>query len=74
MVGLQLEGPAALGAAVRFLHAARAAVDEEALPATFDMHLVLTGSDHDGSRTLRDQSEIDDKLVRGLSPASFGMI
>jgi cellulose biosynthesis protein BcsQ len=55
--------PAAFGGALRYLNALAAAQAKGALPSTFEVQLVLTGSDYDGSRTLLDEDALDRKLA-----------
>jgi len=55
----------ALGGVLRYLNAIAAAKHNGALPATFDAHVVLTGRDEDGTRTLLTEHDIDRKL-RGI--------
>jgi MinD-like ATPase involved in chromosome partitioning or flagellar assembly len=66
---------ASFGSLLRYLNVIEAAVDRVRLPSTFDVHVVLTGSDHDGSRTVFDD-ELDDKLeglpVIGWVPQLWG--
>lgn len=67
--------PAAFGSLLRYLHVIEAGVERGTLPATFDVHVVLTGSDHDGSRTA-DQDDIERRLeglpVIGSVPQLWG--
>jgi cellulose biosynthesis protein BcsQ len=55
--------PAAFGGALRYLNALAAAQAKGTLPSTFEVQLVLTGSDYDGSRTLLDEDALDRKLA-----------
>ena len=55
----------ALGGVLRYLNAIAAAKNNGALPETFDAHVVLTGRDEDGSRSLLGEHDIDRKL-RGI--------
>jgi MinD-like ATPase involved in chromosome partitioning or flagellar assembly len=55
----------ALGGVLRYLNAIAAAKNSGALPPTFDAHVVLTGRDEDGTRTLLTERDIDRKL-RGI--------
>ncbi len=55
----------AFGGALRYLNALGAARSSRALPETFDAHLVLTGSEEDGSRSLLTQRALDRNL-RGV--------
>lgn len=54
-----------LGGVLRYLNAIAAAKNNGALPPTFDAHVVLTGRDEDGTRTLLTERDIDRKL-RGI--------
>jgi MinD-like ATPase involved in chromosome partitioning or flagellar assembly len=54
-----------LGGVLRYLNAIAAAKNSGALPATFDAHVVLTGRDEDGTRSLLTERDIDRKL-RGI--------
>ena len=66
---------AALGGALRYLNALAAAVDAGALPSTFETYLVLTGSEHDGSRTLSDdalEARLPDLPVLARVPQLWG--
>jgi Mrp family chromosome partitioning ATPase len=62
----------ALGGALRYLNALAAAVDNP----TFETYLVLTGSDHDKSRTLHDgddlERELEDLPILGRVPQMWG--
>lgn len=53
---------AACGSAIRYLNAVIVAIDKGNLPGRYDANIVLTGSDHDGSRTLLDEDDIESKL------------
>ncbi len=55
----------ALGGVLRYLNAIAAAKNAGALPASFDAHVVLTGRDDDGTRSLLGERDIDRKL-RGI--------
>ena len=55
----------ALGGVLRYLNAIAAAKNSGALPSTFDAHVVLTGRDEDGTRSLLAERDIDRKL-RGI--------
>jgi len=55
----------AFGGALRYLNAVGAARSAGTLPDSFDTHLVLTGSDEDGSRSLLTQRALDRNL-RGV--------
>jgi len=55
----------ALGGVLRYLNAIAAAKNSGALPSTFDAHVVLTGRDEDGTRSLLSERDIDRKL-RGI--------
>ena len=55
----------ALGGVLRYLNAIAAAKNSGALPSTFDAHVVLTGRDEDGTRSLLGERDIDRKL-RGI--------
>ena len=50
---------------LRYLNAIAAAKNNGALPSTFDAHVVLTGRDEDGTRSLLTERDIDRKL-RGI--------
>jgi MinD-like ATPase involved in chromosome partitioning or flagellar assembly len=67
--------PAAFGSLLRYLNVLEAAVERGALPSNFDVHIVLTGSDHDGSRTLT-EADIERRLeglpVAGSVPQLWG--
>jgi len=54
-----------LGGVLRYLNAITAAKNNGALPSTFDAHVVLTGRDEDGTRSLLTERDIDRKL-RGI--------
>ena len=54
-----------LGGVLRYLNAIAAAKNSGALPSTFDAHVVLTGRDEDGTRSLLTERDIDRKL-RGI--------
>jgi MinD-like ATPase involved in chromosome partitioning or flagellar assembly len=54
-----------LGGVLRYLNAIAAAKNNGALPSTFDAHVVLTGRDEDGTRSLLTERDIDRKL-RGI--------
>ena len=54
-----------LGGVLRYLNAIAAAKNNGALPSTFDAHVVLTGRDEDGTRSLLSERDIDRKL-RGI--------
>lgn len=56
---------AALGGVLRYLNAIAAAKNNGALPTTFEAHVVLTGRDDDGTRTLLGEQDIERKL-RGI--------
>jgi len=56
---------AGLGGVLRYLNAIAAAKNSGALPSTFDAHVVLTGRDEDGTRSLLSERDIDRKL-RGI--------
>jgi MinD-like ATPase involved in chromosome partitioning or flagellar assembly len=58
--------PSAIGGALRYLNTLAVARNRNALPSSFSIHLALTGSDHDGTRTLYDEAQLDRKL-HGLS-------
>jgi MinD-like ATPase involved in chromosome partitioning or flagellar assembly len=53
---------AACGGAIRYLNALIVAIDLGKMPGRYDANIVLTGSDHDGSRTLFDEEDIETKL------------
>jgi len=55
----------AFGGALRYLNALGAARSGGALPSSFDTHVVLTGSEDDGSRSLLTQRALDRNL-RGV--------
>ncbi len=55
----------ALGGVLRYLNAIAAAKNNGALPTAFDAHVVLTGRDEDGTRSLLTERDIDRKL-RGI--------
>jgi len=55
----------ALGGVLRYLNAIAGAKNNGALPSTFDAHVVLTGRDEDGTRSLLSERDIDRKL-RGI--------
>ena len=55
----------ALGGVLRYLNAIAAAKNNGALAPTFDAHVVLTGRDDDGTRSLLGERDIDRKL-RGI--------
>jgi MinD-like ATPase involved in chromosome partitioning or flagellar assembly len=52
----------ALGSVLRYLNAIAAAKNNGALPSTFDAHVVLTGRDDDGTRSLLTERDIERKL------------
>jgi len=54
-----------LGGVLRYLNAIAAAKNNGALPPTFDAHVVLTGRDEDGTRSLLTEADIERKL-RGI--------
>jgi MinD-like ATPase involved in chromosome partitioning or flagellar assembly len=54
-----------LGGLLRYLNAIAGAKNNGALPPTFDAHVVLTGRDEDGTRTLLTEADIERKL-RGI--------
>lgn len=54
-----------LGGVLRYLNAIAAAKNNGALSPTFDAHVVLTGRDEDGTRSLLTESDIERKL-RGI--------
>ena len=53
---------AALGSALRYMNALAAARNSGVLASGFETHIVLTGSEEDGSRTLLTERELDRKL------------
>ena len=53
---------AALGSALRYMNALAAARNSGALSSDFETHIVLTGSEEDGSRALLTERELDRKL------------
>lgn len=53
---------AALGSALRYMNALAAARNRGALSSGFETHIVLTGSEEDGSRALLTERELDRKL------------
>jgi MinD-like ATPase involved in chromosome partitioning or flagellar assembly len=53
---------AALGSALRYMNALAAGRNSGALSSQFDTHIVLTGSEEDGSRALLTERELDRKL------------
>ena len=55
----------ALGGVLRYLNAIAAAKNNGALAETFDAHVVLTGRDEDGTRSLLGEHDIERKL-RGI--------
>ena len=55
----------ALGGLLRYLNAIATAKNNGALPPTFDAHVVLTGRDEDGTRSLLTEAGIERKL-RGI--------
>jgi MinD-like ATPase involved in chromosome partitioning or flagellar assembly len=57
--------PSALGGALRYLNALAAARNQGAVPSTFVAHVVLTGRDDDGSRSVFSDRDIDRRL-RGI--------
>jgi MinD-like ATPase involved in chromosome partitioning or flagellar assembly len=67
--------PSAFGSLLRYLNVIEAAVERGKLPATFDVHVVLTGSDHDGTRTVT-LDDVERKLeglpVAGWVPQLWG--
>ncbi|MDQ1476268.1 MAG: hypothetical protein QOE62_1497 [Actinomycetota bacterium] len=54
-----------LGGVLRYLNAIAAAKNNGALAETFDAHVVLTGRDEDGTRSLLGEHDIERKL-RGI--------
>jgi MinD-like ATPase involved in chromosome partitioning or flagellar assembly len=54
-----------LGGVLRYLNALAGAKNNGALPPTFDAHVVLTGRDEDGTRSLLTEADIERKL-RGI--------
>jgi MinD-like ATPase involved in chromosome partitioning or flagellar assembly len=54
-----------LGGVLRYLNALAGAKNNGALPPTFDAHVVLTGRDDDGTRSLLTEADIERKL-RGI--------
>jgi MinD-like ATPase involved in chromosome partitioning or flagellar assembly len=68
--------PATFGSALRYLSALGDAVRRGSLPSTFEIHIVLTGSDVDGSRSLLDEDGLERKLeglpVIGAVPQLWG--
>jgi MinD-like ATPase involved in chromosome partitioning or flagellar assembly len=54
-----------LGGVLRYLNAIAAAKNNGALASSFDAHVVLTGRDEDGTRSLLTERDIDRKL-RGI--------
>jgi MinD-like ATPase involved in chromosome partitioning or flagellar assembly len=68
--------PASFGSALRYLSALVAAIARGALPSTFEISMVLTGSEADGSRTLLAEHELDRKLeglpIIGSVPQLWG--
>jgi MinD-like ATPase involved in chromosome partitioning or flagellar assembly len=68
--------PASFGSALRYLNALVAAVARGALPSTFEIFMVLTGSDADGTRTLLAEPALERKLeglpVIGSVPQLWG--
>jgi hypothetical protein len=67
---------AALGGALRYLNALSVGVDHGLLPSNFETYLVLTGSDHDGTRTLGERDDLAGDLrelpVLGRVPQTWG--
>ncbi len=67
---------AALGSALRYMNALAAARNGRVLSSEFETHVVLTGSEEDGSRTLLTERELDRKLsgipVIGSIPQLWG--
>ena len=57
--------PSAFGGALRYLNTLGSLRTRRAIPGTFDTHLVLTGSEDDGSRSLATERALDRKL-RGV--------
>jgi MinD-like ATPase involved in chromosome partitioning or flagellar assembly len=66
----------ALGGLLRYLNAIATAKNNGALPPTFDAHVVLTGRDEDGTRSLLTEADIERKLrgipVIGSVPQCWG--
>jgi MinD-like ATPase involved in chromosome partitioning or flagellar assembly len=66
----------ALGSVLRYLNAIAAAKNNGVLPSTFDAHVVLTGRDDDGTRSLLTERDIERKLsgipVVGSVPQLWG--
>ena len=52
----------ALGSVLRYLNGLASAKNTGALPSTFEAHVVLTGRDDDGSRSLLTERDIERKL------------
>ncbi len=52
----------ALGGVIRYLNAIAAAKNNGVLPPTFDAHVVLTGRDDDGTRSLLTERDLERKL------------
>lgn len=61
--------PAAAGGMLRYLSTLTASRDRGGIPKTFEVHVVLTGSDEDNSRTLLAERELD-RALRGISVIS----
>ncbi len=61
--------PAAAGGMLRYLSTLTASRDRGGIPDTFEVHVVLTGSEEDNSRTLLTERELD-RALGGISVIS----